>query len=564
MTEETETNEFRKEKRFFKRYKGKLCFNLNIDGKPFHAETLDYSAEGISISVHDNLPIDRNEFLDIHTGLIDTISKVMWVNHKDSVTKIGLQTPSVRKGSLSDYWLSDILIGLQRTRRTGVLEVTSNGMCKKVYINDGGMIFSTSNQNEDRLGDMLFAEGKINRRQYDEAVELIPKTGQRQGRVLVDLGYITPHELILAVRRQIESIIISLFRFQDGHFEFREGPLSSEEVITIRLPVADLIYRGVKTIDDEAYIRSMCPAEDAILYFSPYPLDIFQGIKLDEEDKKIFFLIDGKKTLKELTLKSHLGDYETLKTVFALLATRMVDVKERGETHPDISPEMIIGEYCMNAPKEIIDQIESMYDKYKTLSSYDILGISRFATEPEIRRAYYRAAKEFHPDRYCQLPPEMREKLNTVFSYVSNAYKTIENSERRMEYDRSFSNKTVSAKEGAWQKFNLGRNMFWNGDYQRAESLLSEATTLDSDKAKYHYYHGETLLKLGDYKEADKAIRKALSIESTNPDFIATEGYIFIGLGFLLRARHSFERALGIEPLHKKAKEGLEKLSKIH
>ena len=68
--------------------------------------------------------------------------------------------------------------------------------------------------------------------------------------MLVRLGYLKPQELVWAVRRQVEEIILSLFGFEgsSSEVEFKEEPLPSDEVITLKLSAANLIYRGIKRL----------------------------------------------------------------------------------------------------------------------------------------------------------------------------------------------------------------------------------------------------------------------------------------------------------------------------
>ncbi len=68
----------------------------------------------------------------------------------------------------------------------------------------------------------------------------------------------------------------------------------------------------------------------------------------------------------------------------------------------------------------------------KNRDHYDILGITRDADEEEIKKAYRRLARKYHPD----LNPGNTVWATEMFKLVQLAYETLIDTGKRKHYDR--------------------------------------------------------------------------------------------------------------------------------
>src|SRR3954467_14774702 len=62
---------------------------------------------------------------------------------------------------------------------------------------------------------------------------------------------------------------------------------------------------------------------------------------------------------------------------------------------------------------------------------YDVLGVPRSASEKEIRQAYRKLARQYHPD----LNPNDKQS-ETRFKEIGQAYEVLSDAEKRKSYDR--------------------------------------------------------------------------------------------------------------------------------
>jgi len=63
---------------------------------------------------------------------------------------------------------------------------------------------------------------------------------------------------------------------------------------------------------------------------------------------------------------------------------------------------------------------------------YGVLGVSRDATEAEIKKAYRKMAVKWHPDKN----PECKEEAERMFKAVAEAYEVLSDADKRAVYDR--------------------------------------------------------------------------------------------------------------------------------
>ncbi|MCX5717520.1 MAG: DUF4388 domain-containing protein [Nitrospirae bacterium] len=433
------------------------------------------------------------------------------------------------KGSLREYSLLKILTDLHRKRATGTLAISTPNVTKKVYLVKGDAIFAASSYEDDRLGEMLLKAGKITFEQYDKSVEILKRTKKRLGAILVELGYLTPKDLFWGVKYQVKEIIYSLFQLEDAECEFIEGDVPTDEVITLKMSMGNLIHEGAKRIDNWTRIRREMPKTGIVLTLSKDPLSLFQDVELSPYDKKMLTIIDGKKTIKEVIDSSWMNSFEAMKTIYVLWSIGILEEKtaEEDELKEEAGKTVSLDDLLQPFAEEedaLIKRVEEIYPNLDRFKLNELLEVGEDEDVEAINKNYYRLAREFHPDRYFNTSDAaLKDKLTAVFDALTAAFTILKDGHKRKEYSDSPGKQT-------------GEMM--------AEKMHMEEIQIEAAQEEK-------------IQEAEETLLKAIKLEPLNGEHYANLGSLYLKAGLHKRASGQFEKALEFDPGNVKAQKGL-------
>jgi len=236
-----------------------------------------------------------------------------------------VDTATILQGDLSRIQLPDVLSFLAMIRGSGKLVLGHDELERTIHWKEGEIVFATSNSPEHSLGQFLLRNGKITQEQYEESKRRV--TAQmRHGKILVQMGAISPKDLWWGVKHQVLDILYSLFSWKGGSFAFLDSAdeLANERIM-LAINTSSVIMEGVRRLDESARIREKITGVDMIFAKVPGAVPDFRELEMAAAEIEVCNNIDGKLTVRELIGKSELTEFEVTRILFQLLSARMIE-----------------------------------------------------------------------------------------------------------------------------------------------------------------------------------------------------------------------------------------------
>jgi len=229
-------------------------------------------------------------------------------------------------------------------------------------------------------------------------------------------------------------------------------------------------------------------------------------------------------------------------------------------------------------------EIEDAHAALRGATHFGVLGLTVDASEADVRQAFARLARRYHPD--AQRDPglaEVGQKLVDLFVAVSDAYGVLKDAGERERYARSMGLYDLGGR-GARAATSAGGHVSGPpGDTAdepiesrllRAEEalgaaqpweairLLEEAVPAATGGLKVRAYVllGRAYAERERPREAEKALQSALQADPRSISACLALGRFYRDQGLIKRARGLFERALEIDAGHADAMRELDAL----
>ncbi len=205
---------------------------------------------------------------------------------------------------------------LHRDAFDGTLRFNAAGATRVIYFRRGEIASAASNAEDDRLHNILIRDGRLTPPQLEMA-RARQQPGASLGKTLIELGFLTPAELLQGARRQVRLILAACFGLTSGTYQTNPGPLPAA-VTALGLPARRLIFDALlESGDRQAVVREMGSME-SIYRPADATLAGVAAMRLDPPIEKVASLLDGRMTLRDISGRTALDDFTVSKVVLGL------------------------------------------------------------------------------------------------------------------------------------------------------------------------------------------------------------------------------------------------------
>lgn len=198
------------------------------------------------------------------------------------------------------------------------------------------------------------------------------------------------------------------------------------------------------------------------------------------------------------------------------------------------------------------------------MNPFEILEVSPDASPDDIRAAYHRLAKQWHPDRF-QGPA--KAEAEERFRLLAEAFSQLKDPLRRQALAGSAPRPTVAPEarttapqplpvpeRSAEDWIRQARHEFNGGRIDHAKGFIQFALRMDATKADAHILMADVLEAQQDARGAVKSLEAAHKLRPKDPDLLVRLGDHFMALGLQARGARLLEEARALAPEHKRFK----------
>lgn len=306
-------------------------------------------------------------------------------------------------GTLHTMPLADLLQWLGTARKTGTLSIRGPRYTKRLYLKDGRIISSASDDPTEQLGQFLLSHGRITEEDLRKGLEQQAGTHVLLGRILLTAGAVREDELTRLLVLKAETTVFSIFLWPGAHFELDDGELPREMFVPISLDARDVVARGLALVQELRGIRSRLGSSRSVLARTDRPMP--PDDRADRSRSAVLEKVDGRRSIIDICLALHASELLIARILDRLLEEGLVRVVRR---IPLDAPGGDAVERPFLSPDVLVTKGSERLGAGDSETAVDLLqqALVMAPQDPNIRKVYDAACAHFREKTYREhLPP---------------------------------------------------------------------------------------------------------------------------------------------------------------
>ncbi len=397
--------------------------------------------------------------------------------------------PEQDRLSLAATTVAEVLWGTMNRGLTGALHFQSGESRKAILLLEGRAQGVRSNVVEECLGQRLLAAGRLDLKQVEESFRRAQGGEGRQGEILVEMGALSRDEIEGELRDQATEKVLNLFSWSEGSVWFEPDQEKLPLSTTIRdWTSEDLILRGVTYMEPDRLERAL-----GALRGKQVTMDLKRlpsGQRRAPEIEAVRSAIDEAGGSVDPAIR------ENGAVLYGLVVLGVVRAADGGASAPPRLPRAAAS--SSGGGRASAEDLRSMAATLADKSHFEVLEVEQKSSTSQIKAAFFKMAKRYHPDRYAGEADDLRALAGEVFARISTAHEVLSDAERRRGY--------MQALRG-------------EGPEENAQEVTQILT------AEMQFQKGEVHLKKKEYESAIECFKWAMDLNPEEGEFRASYGW---------------------------------------
>src|SRR5437867_506198 len=281
-------------------------------------------------------------------------------------------------GTLKTMSVSDLLQFLAAGRKTGTLKIGRGSIIKQIYLEDGFIVGSNSNDPKELLGQVLLHYGKIQETNLQAAMEIQRQSGGKLGTILSSRGFVSQQDVMEVLRTRTLEIIYDLFIWEEAGFEFFDNEALPPDLIRIQVDATSVMMEGIYRIDEWSRYRMVIPSDRTFFELAP---GWTQSLTESKEIREVLYHVEKRLTAAEICYNMHTSLFHACALLFDLIDKGTIKVAGEAPVPVEVSADLS----ALNLPKTVSELLKLARVELKENNAENALAIIYAALEQEAK-----------------------------------------------------------------------------------------------------------------------------------------------------------------------------------